>query len=339
MVLLRGCGFDCGKHKTVLLAGLKEKNQMNELISVIVPVYNVEKYLARCVESIRKQTYSNLEIILVDDGSPDACPQMCDQFASDDSRIKVIHKPNGGLSDARNAGIEAASGAYIGFVDSDDYIHPQMYMELWKGLKAEEGADIAVCGVKKVFDDGGDIPDHPDNRVRVYSGREAVENIFNASLYLQSVVAWNKLYKRELFDEVRYPAGKLHEDEFTTYELFYKSDKVVYNTGIYYYYYQRADSIMGERKTTFSSDGLEAYEQMADFFEKKGETHILQLIRYRYLCLLKKYVEELRKTDHPGQADTLWKKYKEEYRRSIWSIRKPKRRFRLRVYRWFRINF
>ena len=105
---------------------------MKELISVIVPVYNVEKYLAKCVESIRKQTYSNLEIILVDDGSPDACPRMCDQFALDDARIKVIHKPNGGLSDARNAGIEAASGAYIGFVDSDDYIHPKMYMELWK---------------------------------------------------------------------------------------------------------------------------------------------------------------------------------------------------------------
>ena len=213
-----------------------------------------------------------------------------------------------------------------------------MYMELWKTLKAE-GADIAVCGVKKVFDDSGDIPDQPENTVRVYSGREAVSNIFEASLYLQSVVAWNKLYRRELFDDVRYPVGKIHEDEFTTYELFYKSDKVVYNTGIYYYYYQRADSIMGERKNSFSSDGLEAYEQMADFFEKKGEPHILQLIRYRYLCLLKKYTEELRKTDHSGHAEMLWKKYKEEYRKSIRSIRKPKRRFRLRMYRWFRINF
>lgn len=311
---------------------------MKELISVIVPVYNVEKYLTRCVESIRKQTYSNLEIILVDDGSPDECPRMCDQFVRDDARIKVIHKPNGGLSDARNAGIEAASGAYIGFVDSDDYIHPKMYMELWKSLKAEQ-ADIAVCGVKKVFDGSGDMPDQSGNTARVYSGREAVANIFEASMYLQSVVAWNKLYRRELFSDVRYPVGKIHEDEFTTYELFYKSDKVVYNTGIYYYYYQRADSIMGERKISFSSDGLEAYEQMADFFEKKGETHILQLIRYRYLCLLKKYVEELRKTDHGVHAGMLWEKYKEEYRRSIRSIKKPKRRFRLRMYRWFRINF
>lgn len=311
---------------------------MKELISVIVPVYNVEKYLAKCVESIRKQTYSNLEIILVDDGSPDACPRMCDQFALDDARIKVIHKPNGGLSDARNAGIEAASGAYIGFVDSDDYIHPKMYMELWKSLKAEK-ADIAVCGVKKVFDGGEDIPDQPENTVRVYSGKEAVTNIFEASMYLQSVVAWNKLYRKELFDDVRYPVGKIHEDEFTTYELFSKSDKVVYNTGIYYYYYQRADSIMGERKMSFSSDGLEAYEQMADFFEKRGENYILQLIRYRYLCLLKKYAEELRKTDHSERAEMLWEKYKEEYRKSIRSIRKSKRRFRLRMYRWFRISF
>lgn len=311
---------------------------MSELISVIVPVYNVEKYLARCVESIRKQTYQNLEIILVDDGSPDECPRICDQFALADARIRVIHKPNGGLSDARNAGIEAASGTYIGFVDSDDYIHPQMYMDLWKSLK-DENADIAVCGVKKVSEEDREVPGSPENSVRVYSGREAVANLFDASLYLQSVVAWNKLYRRTLFDGVRYPVGKLHEDEFTTYTLFYKSDKVVYNAGIYYYYYQRADSIMGERKFSFSYDGLEAYEQMEDFFEKRGEPYILQQVRYRYLCLLKKYTEELRKRNQDSQAEMLWKKYKEEYRKSIRSIRKCKRRFRLRMYRWFRISF
>ena len=108
---------------------------MSELISIIVPVFKVEKYLKRCVESIRNQTYPDIEIILVDDGSPDACPQICDQYAQEDARIKVIHKSNGGLSDARNCGIDAARGKYIGFVDSDDYIHPEMYMQLWKNIK------------------------------------------------------------------------------------------------------------------------------------------------------------------------------------------------------------
>ena len=170
--------------------------QTTPKISVIVPVYKAEETLDACVNSILAQTLEDFELLLIDDESPDRCPEMCDQFALDDARIKVIHKPNGGLSDARNAGIEAASGAYIGFVDSDDYIHPKMYMELWKSLKAEK-ADIAVCGVKKVFDGGEDIPDQPENTVRVYSGKEAVTNIFEASMYLQSVVAWNKLYRKE----------------------------------------------------------------------------------------------------------------------------------------------
>ena len=154
---------------------------------------------------------------------------------------------------------------------------------------------------------------------------------------------WNKLLQdksiERKFKQKMAEGLKIAQEHGATYELFSKSDKVVYNTGIYYYYYQRADSIMGERKMSFSSDGLEAYEQMADFFEKRGENYILQLIRYRYLCLLKKYAEELRKTDHSERAEMLWEKYKEEYKKSIRSIRKSKRRFRLRMYRWFRISF
>lgn len=312
---------------------------MNELISIIVPVYKVEDYLERCIESVRNQTYTNIEIILVDDGSPDACPQICDRYARQDARIKVIHKENGGLSDARNRGIDAAKGEYIGFVDSDDYIHPEMYMELWQSMK-KTGADIAACGVEKVSADSKpDVQQIKNNAVNVYTGRQAVENIFDGTLYLQSVVAWNKLYKKELFENVRYPVGKIHEDEFTTYVLFYKCNKVVYNTGRYYYYYQRTDSIMGGRKTSFSADGLEAYEQMAAFFEKKGEPHIVQLIKYRYLCLLKKYACELRKLGDQNTSKMLDEKYRKEYKNSIKTIQKFKRRLRLRSYRWFRINF
>lgn len=122
---------------------------MQDLISVIVPVYKVEKYLKRCVDSILAQTYPCLEVILVDDGSPDGCPAICDEYAREDRRVRVIHKENGGLSDARNAGIDAAKGKFLGFVDSDDYVHPRFYELLLQALK-EEGADIAGCDVKKV---------------------------------------------------------------------------------------------------------------------------------------------------------------------------------------------
>ena len=314
------------------------RRNMSELISIIVPVFKVEKYLKRCVESIRNQTYPDIEIILVDDGSPDACPQICDQYAQEDTRIKVIHKSNGGLSDARNCGIDAARGKYIGFVDSDDYIHPEMYMQLWKNIK-ESMADIAVCGVEKVYSDDGPDFHQVQGDLKIYDGRQAIENIFDASLYLQSVVSWNKLYKKEIFENVRFPIGKIHEDEFTTYVLFYKCDKVVYNTGIYYYYYQRTDSIMGVRKMVFSSDGLEAYEQMMDFLEKKKEPYLLQLAKYRYLCLLKEYAVELRKVGEYKKSELLEEKYRNEYKKGIKTIKKIKRRMRLRAYRWMKINF
>lgn len=311
---------------------------MYELISVVVPIYNVEDYLVRCVESIRNQTYPNLEIILVDDGSTDSCPQICDSYAGKDNRVKVLHKKNGGLSSARNEGIKAACGTYIGIIDSDDYIHPDMYLDLWKKLKETE-SDIAVCGIERVYDDNGSQKEKKETVERIYSGREAVINIFDADLYLPSVVAVNKLYKKDLFENIRYPEKKLHEDEFTTYRLFYKSSRVVYTMFPYYCYYQRPDSIMGKRKSVFSPDGLEAYERMSDFFSGLQDKEILQLISYRYLCLLKKYAARLRSEGDSSTAAELEEKFRNGYKRDIHSIRRFRRRFRLRMYRWFRVNF
>ncbi len=311
---------------------------MQDLISIIIPVYKVEKYLPRCIDSVLNQSYTNLEIILVDDGSPDNCPEICDDYWRKDTRIRVLHKENGGLSDARNCGIEAARGKYIGFVDSDDYIHQDMYMELWKSLQREE-ADIAVCGIRKVYGEEAVVEMPGENTVTVCTGREAVKNIFDAKLYLPSVVAWNKLYKRELFRDVRYPAGKIHEDEFTTYKLFHAGTKVVYISGKYYYYYQRDDSIMGRRKVKFSPDILEAYEQMDQYFADAGEGDIVQLVKYRYMCLLKKYAVQMGKAGEQSLADTLRDTYKTEYKSSIRLVKKTKRKIRLWVYRWFKIDF
>ena len=313
---------------------------MKARISIIVPVYKVEKYLVRCIESIRRQTYSNLEIILVDDGSPDLCPYICDEYAKKDKRIVVIHKENGGLSDARNAGIEIAKGEYIGFIDSDDYIHQNMYESLLKTL-IENQADIVVCDVEKVYDERQMIRDEGKFGTQLYTGIQAVENIFDADLYLRSVVAWGKLYKKSLFDDVRYPEGKINEDEFTTYRLFYKSNRVIYIDQKYYYYFQRQDSIMGRKKREILDDSLEAYEEMGDYFEKRDEKFITQLVKYRYLCMIKEEAANLKKSvksKDRKKGRELDKKYCYEYKKYIKDIQKAKRRLRLGLYFWLRIN-
>ena len=292
---------------------------MQDLISVIVPVYKVEKYLKRCVDSILAQTYPCLEVILVDDGSPDGCPAICDEYAREDRRVRVIHKENGGLSDARNAGIDAAKGKFLGFVDSD----------------------IAGCDVKKVCKTEK-IEEKEQQPIRraVYSGREATANLYDAQMYLKSVVAWNKLYKKELFEEIRFPKGKLHEDEFTSYKLLYQSESVVYINRAYYFYFQREDGIMGKEQRKISPAVLEAYEEMERFFSEKGEKDLLQMMMYRYLSMVRRYASDAVKS---GDEEEIRlgryydKKFRKDYRKYIWKIKKPKRKFRLWMYYHFKI--
>ena len=313
---------------------------MQDLISVIVPVYKVEKYLKRCVDSILAQTYPCLEVILVDDGSPDGCPAICDEYAREDRRVRVIHKENGGLSDARNAGIDAAKGNFLGFIDSDDYVHPRFYELLLQALK-EEGADIAGCDVKKIYETGT-VEEEEKEAVRseIYSGREATANLYDAQLYLRSVVIWNKLYKKELFKDVRFPKGKLHEDEFTSYRLLYQSKSVVYIDRAYYFYFQREDGIMGQKQKKISPVALEAYEQMETFFREKGEKDLLQRMMYRYLSMVRRYASDAVKSKDEEEVRLgryYDKKFRRDYRKYIWKIRKPKRKFRLWMYYHFKI--
>ena len=191
---------------------------MNRLVSVIVPIYKVEQYLTHCVNTIVNQSYSNLEIILVDDGSPDNCGKMCDEFASQDSRIKVIHKQNGGLSDARNAGIDVATGDYITFVDSDDYVMPNMIESLMKVI-VNANADIVQCNYIRSKNDFIGEPQHESSQ----SDKFTVYFEDKMSAYLKdnkiNTVVWGKIYKRSLFNEIRNPVGRLHEDVFTTYNF------------------------------------------------------------------------------------------------------------------------
>lgn len=202
------------------------------LISVIVPIYKVELYIRQCLDSILAQTYKNLEIILVDDGSPDNCPAICDEYAKRDSRVQVIHKSNGGLSDARNAGINFASGKYICFMDSDDWVAPDIIEYLFKGLK-EYDADISTCEYYNVY------------KKKMIAVRRDSDRIFDGIGGLEALLrlkignyAWGKLYKKELWEEIRYPGGKLYEDVRTTYKLFRKCNRVAALKDCKYYYRQ-----------------------------------------------------------------------------------------------------
>ena len=211
-----------------------------DLISVIVPVYKVEKYLEKCIESIIKQTHTNLQIILVNDGSPDNCGKICDEYAKKDSRIEVIHKINGGLSDARNVGINRANGRYIGFVDSDDYVKEDMYEKLINLIK-EYDADVSICNLYDVID-GKEYIRNKENGIQEYSRLDILKEVLldkNIQNY-----AWNKLYKKELFDEIKYPIGKKYEDIGTTFYVFEKCNKIVVTSEPEYYYLKRSDSLV-----------------------------------------------------------------------------------------------
>lgn len=218
----------------------------NELISIIVPIYNVEKYLPKCIESIMTQTYENIEIILVDDGSTDNSGLICDEYKEKDSRIVVIHKKNGGLSDARNTGTETAKGEYVGFIDSDDYIDKTMYEKLYNAIKQND-ADMSICSWVRVDEDGDEIIVENESsplKDEVINGEIALSKVLvnNGVFY---VTAWNKLYKKDLVKKIKFPVGKIHEDEFTVHRFMHKCNKIVCISDILYFYLKRSDSITG----------------------------------------------------------------------------------------------
>ena len=220
---------------------------MNDLISIIVPIYKVEPYLNKCITSILNQTYSNLEIILVDDGSPDNCGIICDEYARKDTRVKVIHKANGGLSDARNAGLDVMQGNYVGFVDSDDWIEPHMFEVLLSNIKLFN-AEISCGGVSDDIEIGETIRtvkvSHYGDKDFSESGVEAMRRYF-----LGSWAAWDKLYKAEIFKGLRYPVGEINEDEAIVLDVLNQCSLVCYTNRICYHYMKR----LGQNSITTAS--------------------------------------------------------------------------------------
>ena len=238
---------------------------MGDLISVIVPIYKVENYLKVCVQSILDQSYGKLEVILVDDGSPDNCGKMCDDYAIKDSRVKVIHKANGGLSDARNAGICAAHGEYITFVDSDDFLDENMIEYLYTAIR-KNNVDIACCQRQEINECGKLLKSKRKYNTFVINGNEECMHEFLSNPQMDTV-AWGKLYVTSMFDDIRYPVGRYNEDVFTTYKLISKCKSIFVGENKYYYYRIRTNSIM---TTTFNRkhlDAIDGNEERAAFIK------------------------------------------------------------------------
>ena len=237
---------------------------MNELISIVVPVYNVEKYLSTCVESILKQTYSNIEVILVDDGSTDCSGKMCDHYMGQDERIKVIHKKNGGLSDARNKGIIQAEGKYITFIDSDDVVSSD-YVEYLYNILEENDGDIAICDpvhcYPNVFEQ--------ETFMRVYKAEDAIVEMLYQKSFL--VAAWGKLYKKDYFEEIEFPEGMLFEDSAVMYKIFDKAKKIVYGNAKLYGYMHREGSITTKKFSKRDCDILTICQQLTEYMSNRSE--------------------------------------------------------------------
>ena len=252
----------------------KESSRFTEIqtyISIIVPVYNVEKYLNRCVDSILNQTFSDFELILVDDGSPDNCGKICDEYAEKDRRVRVIHKPNGGLSDARNAGIEWAlknsDSEWITFIDSDDWVHHR-YLEFLLKAVIENNTLISIC---KYHSTHNEIK--IDENI-IFTSEILDTEEFQIQRFTYSLIAVVKLIRKELITDIRFPVGKLHEDAFTIWKLLIKVDSISFVDLELYYYFQNPNSIMHVQWTPRRLDEVQAYEEQIKFYEKNKKYNL-----------------------------------------------------------------
>ncbi|UNC93475.1 glycosyltransferase family 2 protein [Candidatus Contubernalis alkaliaceticus] len=293
---------------------------MHELITIIVPIYKCEKYIRKCIDSIVNQTYKNLEIILVNDGSPDKCGEICDHYSKIDKRFKVIHKENGGISDARNTGLNAARGKYISFADCDDYLHPKMLEVLWQ-LITTHNADISICDYLKTYPNDSVEVVEQEKAIKVYSNIEALHILFTELPLHEDLawnVPWNKLYLSKLFNEFRFPKGRVYEDVATIYKLLHKSRKIVKTNKPLYYYLQRDDSVTkSQQHRIFSLDILDACSESADYFLQHGLIDLYEITAHEYMKTIIRVYHQLRDSDNSNNEalKSIKKRYNTELKR------------------------
>jgi len=283
---------------------------MEEKISIIIPVYRVEAYLPRCLDSVLGQTYRNLEIILVDDGSPDACGQICDRYAEKDGRIHVIHKKNEGVAEARNDGIAYARGEYICFLDSDDWLREDACEVLYRGLKQYD-ADCAVGRCIKVIDRDGQLAPGKEEcvPVRCESSREAMRQVL-----LEGSAVWNRLFRRRVFDRVRFPVGRINDDEVVALHAYAECNKIVFLDQAVYYYRIRRDSITTSK---FSVRNVDCYYNSRDNldFVKQRAPELADCAEYKCIKAMLYCYVNLKKMKKDARAGELLEELRGEIRR------------------------
>lgn len=297
-------------------------------ISVIIPVYNVENYIRKCLDSVINQTYKNLEIILVDDGSTDKSGKICDEYAIKDERIKVFHKQNGGLSSARNYGLDNMNGVYFTFVDSDDAISDLFVETLYTNLILNE-ASVSVCSYKSFTDNLEKDEVVLDKKIEILSGKEALHKILSGSINF--TVAWGKLYKTENFQELRFPIGKNNEDEFYVNEICLAEKWVSTSEELYYYRFNQNGIINGKFNLS-KLVAIEALENRKKFLIKNGFSEDVDLNDKNILYKIIFLYFECKKAGYKKQAKELRKKYKEYYNSKNTSFNK-KDKFRLKLFK------
>lgn len=269
-------------------------------ISVIVPVYKVEAYLARCVESILAQSFSDFELILVDDGSPDRSGAICDEYAKKDPRIVVIHQKNGGLSAARNAGIDWAfaysDSQWLSFIDSDDWVHPE-YLERLLNAAMDHDVSVSVCGYVSTEGEEPVIAPEEMNPTIWETETFYVERNVNAT------IACAKLYRKECFRSMRYPLGKIHEDEFTTYQVLFPFPSVAFIAAPLYCYYVNPNSIIQTGQSRWRLDTYDALEQQIEYFQRNGFQAACRCQARMYMMIVRDKLRSL--AEDPGDGKLL----------------------------------
>lgn len=280
---------------------------MSKVVSVIVPIYNVEKYLERCIKSIIQQSYENLEIILVDDGSTDSSGKICDEYKEKDNRIIVIHKKNGGLSDARNSGIKIMTGEYVTFIDSDDYVSTDMIKNML-GILEKSSCRVVQGEFMRGCDNYYDF--NSTGKYSIYGKKDAFEN---RDVH---VCVCGKMYESSLIKDRYFPIGKINEDEFYTYKCVYEADGIAVTKDKMYYYYQQPDSIMHKKNPYLRLDILEAYDERIDYFKRKKEERLV-IISIKEKCIreILLYARAKGCADEKEKRIYLKKLFKEDYKK------------------------
>jgi len=301
----------------------------NPIISIIIPIYKVEPYLQKCVDSVLAQTYAYLEVILVDDGSPDNCGKICDEYAKKDGRVRVVHKENGGLSDARNAGLGIAEGEYISFIDSDDFI-TQHYVEYLYGLITKYDADISSCNYLPLREDGSVIKSRDSLIEDKFYDKENFKEMFSAMLYEENTTIYDsacvRLYKKTLFSDIQFPKGKLFEDVRTVPWLLQKARKIIFGKEKHYFYQIRQNSIVTQKFSEKNYDFINAIEEMCQFIGNNYSSLDKACTR-RYTSAMIRVLRQMIELDgfDKKEANSLRKKILQNGRHLLFDKKVPKR--------------